>query len=373
MQACRLRAGVSQVEKGAVMRAGCQETPCNIRNLCGELQKLGCDQDPSWLAILLFVRNLLRPFTIFDDSHKKKLQEYVFSELARRDPSAAHRAQMLAGLEQLLVDHLPMAAVKEQLATEQAASRSLARSITDFLEETLASEQERSTLVGAFGRETMDTLDGGDEPAVIIPRLRQLVVGMLAHYREEAQAWERKVQQLEKVIQVDPLLAPLHNRRSLEDHLCGAIARAEISGEPLAAMMIDVDNFKTAINDAFGHVVGDDVLRTLAKIIDAHATRHGWFAARFGGDELVLVCNIPGSQAQFHADAIRLAVQHYEFVPRIEGRLSEKPVRFTVSIGVAEHVSGMSAAELIGAADAAMYQVKTSGRNNVAQFEPSPA
>ena len=251
------------------MRAGCQETPCDIRKLCGELQKLGCDQDPSWLAILLFVRNLLRPFTIFDDTHKKKLQEYVFSELARRDPSAAHRAQMLAGLEQLLIDHLPMAAVKEQLATEQAATQSLARSITDFLEETLASEQERSTLVGAFGRETMDTLNGGDEPAVMIPRLRQLVVGMLAHYREEAQAWERKVQQLEKVIQVDPLLAPLHNRRSLEDHLDGAIARAEMSGEPLAAMMIDVDNFKSAINDAFGHVVGDDVLRTLAKIIDA--------------------------------------------------------------------------------------------------------
>ena len=96
-------------------------------------------------------------------------------------------------------------------------------------------------------------------------------------------------------------------------------------------------------------------------------------STRFGGDELVLVCNIPGSQAQFHADAIRLAVQNYEFMPRIDGKLSEKPVRFTVSIGVAEYRPGMSAADLIGAADAAMYQVKTSGRNNVAQFEPPSA
>ena len=207
----------------------------------------------------------------------------------------------------------------------------------------------------------------------MIPKLRQMIADMLAHYREEAQTWESRAHQLEKVLQADPLLAPLHNRRSLEDHLRAAIARAEASGEPLAAMMIDVDNFKSAINDAFGHVVGDDVLRALAKIIDAHAARHGWFAARFGGDELVLVCDIGGDQAQFHADAIRLAVQNYEFRPRIDGRLTDAPVRFTVSIGVAAFASGMSAADLLGAADAAMYQVKNSGRNNVAQYEYTPA
>ncbi|MHC1788713.1 GGDEF domain-containing protein [Solidesulfovibrio sp.] len=351
------------------MHVECRETPCGIRKICGELQKLGCGSDPSWLALLLFVRNLVRPLTIFDDVRKKNLQEYVFSQLARRDASPEHLDNVLGGLEFFLIDHLPMASITEQLAVEQAASKSLARSITDFLQETLSSEQERTTLVGRFGRETMDTLAGGEEPAVMIPRLRELVTGMLTHYREEAQAWERKVHQLEKVIQVDPLLAPLHNRRSLEDHLCGAIARAEASGDLLSAMMIDVDNFKSSINDAYGHVVGDDILRTLAKIIDAHATRHGWFAARFGGDELVLVCNIAGNEAQFHADAIRLAVQNYEFRPRLDGRLADTPIRFTVSIGVAEYASGMTAADLISGADSAMYQVKNSGRNNVAQFE----
>jgi diguanylate cyclase (GGDEF)-like protein len=347
---------------------GCHESPCEIRTICGELQKIGCGDDASWLAILLFVRNLLRQFTIFDDSRKKSLQQYVFSELGRRDPSPDHLQRMLVGLELFLTDHLPMATVREQLASEQAASKSLARSITEFLEETLASEQERSKLVGRFGRETMDTLAEGEEPAVMIPRLRQLITSMLTHYREEAHAWEHKAQQLEKIIQVDPLLAPLHNRRSLEEHLRGAIDRAESSGEPLSAMMIDVDNFKTAINDAYGHVVGDDVLRTLAKIIDSHASRHGWFAARFGGDELVLVCTIDGNQAQFHADAIRLAVQQYEFRPRIDGKLADAPIRFTVSIGVAQYALGMSGDDLLGAADSAMYQVKNSGRNNVAQF-----
>jgi diguanylate cyclase (GGDEF)-like protein len=359
--------------KGALMQTGCQEAPCDIRKLCGELHKLGCGSDPSWLAVLLFVRNLLRQFTIFDDGRKKSLQEFVFSELARRDPSQDHMKRLVHGLELFLTDHLPMAAIKDQLANEQAASKSLAQSITAFLEETLASENERNKLVGRFGRETLDTLAGGDEPAVMIPKLRTLVATMLTHYREEAQAWEHKAQQLEKIIQVDPLLAPLHNRRSLEEHLRGAVAKAEATGEPLSAMMIDVDNFKTAINDAYGHVVGDDVLRALAKIIDLHAVRHGWFAARYGGDELVLVCGVGREAAQFHADAIRLAVQNYEFRPRIDGKLAETPIRFTVSIGVATFTPGMSGEGLIVAADAAMYQVKNSGRNNVAQFEQPAA
>ena len=355
------------------MHLGCQEAPCDIRKLCGELHKLGCGNDPSWLAVLLFVRNLLRQFSIFDDSRKKCLQEYVFSELARRDPSPEHLQRLLGGLELFLTDHLPMAAVKDQLENEKAASKSLAQSITAFLEETLTSEQERSKLVGRFGRETLDTLAGGEDPAVMIPKLRDMVGNMLAHYREEAQAWERKAMQLEKIIQVDPLLAPLHNRRSLEGHLRAVVARAEVDGAPLTAMMIDVDNFKTAINDAYGHVVGDDVLRTLAKIIDAHAGRHGWFAARYGGDELVLVCDLNGDDAQFHADAIRLAVQNYEFRPRVDGKLADAPIRFTVSIGVAAYLPGMSGDDLIAAADAAMYQVKSGGRNNVARFEPPAA
>ena len=73
------------------------------------------------------------------------------------------------------------------------------------------------------------------------------------------------------------------------------------------------------------------------------------------------------------ADAIRLAVQHYEFRPRIDGRLAETPIRFTVSNPVAQYAPGMSGVDLLGAADLAMYQVKNSGRNNVAQFEPPAA
>ena len=352
------------------MASDCHNTSCEVRKICGELQKIGCGQESSWLGLLLFVRNLIRQFTIFSDERKQNVQQFVFAELAKRDPSRAHLQHVLETLEFFLTEHLPMASLREQLDVETAASRALAESVGAFLQDSLASEQERGRLVGRFGRETMEALAGGEEPGVMIPRLQGLVTDMLVHYREQAQAWENKALQLEKAIRVDPLLAPLHNRRALDDHLGEVIARAGATGAPLSVLMIDVDNFKTTINDVYGHSVGDDVLRTLAKIIDAHAGKYGWFAARYGGDELLLVCDVDAGEARLHADAIRLAVQHYEFRPRIEGRLAETPIHFTVSIGVAAYRPGMTSGELVDAADKAMYQVKGSGRNNVAAYEP---
>ena len=83
---------------------------------------------------------------------------------------------------------------------------------------------------------------------------------------------------------------------------------------------------------------------------------------------MVVVCNGSVDEALFHSDAIRLAVQNYEFKPRIGGRLSDPVVKFTVSIGVAEHQPGMSSDELLNRADKAMYEVKETGKNNVGQF-----
>lgn len=356
--------------KGKGMVQGCREQTCGIRKLCGDLHKIGCGGEPTWLAILLFVRDLVRHFSLFNDDQKKSLQQFVFSELACHDSSVGHLRRVLDGLEGFLGDNAKTAAMAEALKAEKAATHCLAESVEAFLRESLTSEQERGTLVRHFGRDALGTLESDADPAVMIPRLRVLVTDMLTHYREEALAWEQKAIQLEKVVRVDPLLAPLHNRRALDDHLEKALATARTQGAPLSVLMIDVDNFKMTINDMHGHTVGDDVLRALAKIIDAHAARYHWFAARYGGDELVLVCGLDGDAAELHADAIRLAVQQYEFRPRVGGKLADEPIRFTVSIGVATYQSGMTATDLVEAADKAMYAVKGTGRNNVARFAP---
>ncbi len=351
-----------------------RENACGIRNLCGDLHKIGCGEDPAWLALLLFVRDLVRRFSMFNDMQKKAMQRYVFGELARRDPSDGHLRRIIEDLEGFLVENARTAALEEALVAEKAATHSLAQSVSDFLRESLASERERDKLLHRFGRDAVGTLEDGSEPAAMAGRLRGLVTDMLTHYREEALAWEHKANQLEQTVLVDPLLAPLRNRRALDIHLDRALAAAAAGEARLTVLMIDVDNFKTRINDVHGHAVGDDVLRALATIIDRHASKNGWFAARYGGDELVLACDLDGETAAFHADAIRLAVQRYEFRPRLDGKLSEQPIRFTISIGIASYRPGMTAADLVAAADKAMYRVKGAGRNNVARHrEPEPA
>ncbi|MEA4856731.1 GGDEF domain-containing protein [Solidesulfovibrio sp.] len=355
------------------MAWNCQEKHCAIRKLCGELSKLGCGGEPAWLGLLLFVRDLVSRFSLLSNGRKTEVQRFVFDELAKRDASEGHLRQVLDGLEAFLEDSDKARGLARELESEKRSVRDLAVSVGAFLRETLTSERERETLVRRFGNDALATLDSDADPAEMAPRMRALVTDMLTHYREEAKTWELRATQLEQAMRVDPLLAPLHNRRSLDDHLDKAIATARDAGGPLSVLMIDVDNFKTTINDVHGHAVGDDVLRTLAKLTSLHAERHGSFAARYGGDELVLVCALPAAEAELHADAIRLAVQHYEFRPRIDGRLTDTPIRFTVSIGVAAYRPGMTPADLVDAADKAMYRVKGSGRNNVAVFKPRGA
>lgn len=347
------------------MPADCPSECCEIRQLCAELHKIGCGKNASWLGVVLFVRNLIKSFSIFDDQQKKEIQKVVFEELSLRDASRSHLQKVIGELEAFLAHSRLTDELERQLESQRQGANDLARAVTGFVRESLLSEEGRSRLLARFGHETMETLDSGEVLAQMVPKLRLLITDMLKHYRDEALAWENKARELERMVNVDPLLAPLHNRRSLDEQLQKSVAKAEKDQTPLSVFMIDVDNFKTTINDVHGHQVGDDVLRTLAKIIGTHATQHGWFAARYGGDELVLVCELDADKAQLYAEAIRMSVQQYEFKPRIGGRLVDTVIRFTVSIGVAEYQPGMSWQDLLGAADDAMYQVKGTGKNNV--------
>jgi two-component system, cell cycle response regulator len=331
------------------------------------MNKLGFGDNPTWFAILLFVRNLVDKFSIFSNAQKAKIQKYIVSELATNDRSQEHLQQVITQLEELITQSTAYIELKRQCDLLKESSNSFEQYINKFIKEFLDSEQEKQKLVQKFGDETITMLDSGESTGTMFPKLKLLVADMLLHYRTEAQAWEKKARLLEQTVNVDPLLAPLHNRRALEEHLQKAVHRSSEQHTPLSVLMIDIDNFK-GVNDAYTHQIGDDVLKTLAKIINAQASKHNWFVARYGGDELVMVCELTAEEALFQADAIRMAVQNYEFHPRIGDKLEDDIIRFTISIGVAEYQPGISSDELLNAADKAMYQVKGTGKNNVAQY-----
>lgn len=354
------------------MTWNCKSDTCEIRQVCGELQKLGCSGDGTWLALVLFVRNLVRLLTIYDDLPKKTFQNSVVASLSQRNVSSRQLQHLIEQLETFLAHNRLTDELQRQLERQNDSANDLARSVEDFLQEARDSERNRGRLLTHFGQEANAALERCDDVADMVRTVRLLVTDMLRHYRDQALAWEQRARELERLVNVDPLLTPLRNRRALDAYLQRAVSEAEAHGTPLSVLMIDVDNFKTGINDVYGHQVGDDVLRSLAKIIGDYAQDHDWLAARYGGDELVLVGPMDADQAQFYAEAIRLAVQAYEFKPRISGRLQGEPIHFTVSIGVAEFQPGLSWSALLEAADDAMYQVKETGKNNVIRYHGSP-
>jgi diguanylate cyclase (GGDEF)-like protein len=154
-------------------------------------------------------------------------------------------------------------------------------------------------------------------------------------------------------------LTGLANRRRSEEMLHLEQSRAERLGAPLAFVLADVDRFKK-INDKHGHPVGDRVLREIANLL-AETVREIDVAGRWGGEEFAVI--LPGTDlaggAQL-AERMRVALEESE-VKADDGSL----IPVTASFGVASFPENRTEADLVAAADAALYQAKRSGRNRV--------
>ncbi|HLG42255.1 MAG TPA: GGDEF domain-containing protein, partial [Planctomycetota bacterium] len=165
-------------------------------------------------------------------------------------------------------------------------------------------------------------------------------------------------------------------RRATEDGLTGLSTRRHFAaqlellfslsrrhGDPLSLLMVDVDHFKK-VNDAHGHPAGDEVLKGVAEILKRHSRRAGDLqggAHRYGGEEMsILLPRTDHAGAKAVAEKIRREIEAKTF--RFEG----KPLKVTVSVGVAQLDMAMGSPEmLVQAADGALYTAKTAGRNRV--------
>jgi diguanylate cyclase (GGDEF)-like protein/PAS domain S-box-containing protein len=157
----------------------------------------------------------------------------------------------------------------------------------------------------------------------------------------------------------DPL-TNLFNRRYMEESLERELSRAARHESQLGVIMIDIDHFKP-INDTFGHAAGDTLLRAIGALLLAH-TRAEDIACRYGGEEFTLI--LPDSSLE---DTWRRAEQLRVAVKRLRVRHGGEPLdSVTISAGVASYPDHGAVPEaLLRAADLALYQAKTEGRDQV--------
>jgi len=151
-------------------------------------------------------------------------------------------------------------------------------------------------------------------------------------------------------------LTGLANRRRFERQLEREVARVERFGHPFTLLMIDIDSFKN-VNDTFGHDAGDDVIRRLSKVL-CEGTRGIDLAARIGGEEFaVLLVETSKDGGVEVAERLRASIKSLD-IPRAG--------HITASFGVAECPShAQTAAEILKAADIALYEAKRNGRDQV--------
>ncbi len=153
-------------------------------------------------------------------------------------------------------------------------------------------------------------------------------------------------------------LTGIGNRRRL-DVLAQDLHAQGSQAAPATVVVIDLDRFKT-VNDQFGHAAGDAVLRGTAQLL-AGAIRHGDTVLRFGGEEfVVLLPNSTGAQAAIVADALRARLEAHRFA--LQDGVS---LRVTASFGVAELFRGEHLTAALRRADAALYEAKRQGRNQI--------
>jgi diguanylate cyclase (GGDEF)-like protein len=170
----------------------------------------------------------------------------------------------------------------------------------------------------------------------------------------------------ERRAQTDPLTGVL-NRRSLIERLDAACLRARARGLPIALLFIDLDHFKQ-INDSFGHQAGDACLRAIIDPIHAEL-RQSDVIGRYGGEEFVVVLSSADAAA---ANPIAQRILERVAAVRVDG--FGKQIRLTCSIGVAaSDTLGVWGEHLIAQADAAVYDAKRRGRNQVQMAAPLAA
>ncbi len=184
----------------------------------------------------------------------------------------------------------------------------------------------------------------------------EMLVGIVFDVTEQKRIETLLQQQNEKLIELSSIdtLTGIFNRRILFERLDYELKRVERTKKPLSVIIMDIDHFKQ-VNDDYGHLVGDQVLTQVARLLQ-QSVRKTDIVGRYGGEEfLIILPDCSAAEGSKVAEKIRTAVQDAVF---------DSDLKVTISGGVAEY-KDQSIEKLVDDADNYLYEAKQKGRNKI--------
>ena len=347
------------------------EIASRLKELCYQIElKSGDTAEQQELLLRLFKLLLENVSELLDDDSWMRGQIAAVQELITGplDPRALEDATR--SLKDVIYKqgHL-----KSGIADVRSTVKSMMMTFIDRLGSVAASTGEFHEKIGGFSDRISRASDIAELNDVLDEVLRETRAvqaqalasrdRMLAAHQEvqEAEArikeLEAKLQHMSELVREDQLTGSL-NRRGLDDVYERESARADRRGTPLCVALLDLDNFKK-LNDTYGHLVGDNALKHLVKVVK-ETLRSMDVIARFGGEEFLILLPETGVEA---ASAAMVRVQR-ELTRHFFLHENEKML-ITFSCGVALRHPNEEQPALMARADRAMYQAKQSGKNRV--------
>lgn len=329
--------------------------PC-AEPVCAMLDRMGVPRESKWRGLILYMRSI-KDYDFLDGEQKEQFQELVVEILRARDFSETKFQEVIKANARIL-------------------GAPWNRALTRTLEETAALVREfQRTLfrhkggVQSLEKVTIEAAESGDVDQML-GTIRNGFQEMVAMIEEDA---EKMV-----VMSFTDALTSLHNRRSFDAHMAQAVEESVRDKLPLSLFMCDIDHFKR-FNDEHGHRIGDQALVVVGTILNGFAEEvkqledRDIFPARYGGEEFaVSLRGFEKTEAREFAEIIRRKIERYNFVIRDpDGHVLASGIKINVSIGVAELLEDCPTPDvdhLVDAADKALYQAKSTGRNKVCAY-----
>ncbi|MDP2207115.1 MAG: GGDEF domain-containing protein [Alphaproteobacteria bacterium] len=285
-----------------------------------------------------------------------KIDEIACHQIYRRYMNEAVRDEAVKKISDQMQSAI--AELASMVSTAKSATTEYGENLSDVSQQigSASSLEDLGAIVSAIVADTRKMVEKNQELEVQLGNSSQQVTEL-----------RNNLDTVKKEAMTDGLTGLL-NRKAFDQQMLDCVSESEKTETPMVLMLLDIDFFKK-FNDTYGHQVGDQVLRLVARTLTDNVKGRD-FAARYGGEEFAIILpDTPVSAGLRVAEILRKSVESKEVINKAS---NENMGRITLSIGVAEYTPGEPIADLIERADKALYDAKRAGRNRVIEAASAP-